>query len=473
MTARSAATATWISTAATQTSTPTAGRQGSVVGDDSVRRTTRRTAGSTTTPLPADDLGAAVELPRPARRVVSLVPSLTEAIASTRPRGARRRHRLVHASGRPRRRPRARHQEPGPGRDRRARPGPRRRQPGGEPRARRRAAAGRRHRGVGDPHRTLDEAFASMRRLFTDALGWDVPAVAGRGRAVWSAPAPADGPTGRRPDLARPVDGGRQRHVHRRRDRAARLAERLRATATSATHASSWPRSTATTSTSCCCPTSPTSSAPTTGRRPSPTRRPRSSRAASLTWYGPSTADRPRRARVDVPSRLAILPKALDALAGARLGVLARQRHATTRCGALPGLDHERARERDRPCGVSPTIALWLPQTRYLAVRLIMVANRLRLPSSVATCRPTQMTQAGKAGQLRQELDLRDRGGAADRGHRALVEVLERLAGLALELGLDELRDVLAALDRGLGQLRQLLRGRSRRRRSRRRCRGP
>ena len=46
--------------------------------------------------------------------------------------------------------------------------------------------------------------------------------------------------------------------------------------------------------------------------------------------------------------------------------------------------------------GVSPTIALWLPLNRYLLPRLIIVASRLRLPSNVAMCRPTQMIQAGK-----------------------------------------------------------------------------
>jgi ABC-type Fe3+-hydroxamate transport system substrate-binding protein len=35
--------------------------------------------------MPRDDLGADVAVPRPARRVVSLVPSLTEALAATRP----------------------------------------------------------------------------------------------------------------------------------------------------------------------------------------------------------------------------------------------------------------------------------------------------------------------------------------------------------------------------------------------------
>ena len=35
--------------------------------------------------MPIDDLGTAVDLPRPARRVVSLVPSLTEAIAASTP----------------------------------------------------------------------------------------------------------------------------------------------------------------------------------------------------------------------------------------------------------------------------------------------------------------------------------------------------------------------------------------------------
>ena len=42
--------------------------------------------------------------------------------------------------------------------------------------------------------RTLDEAFASMRRLFTEAFGWDVPHWLEEAEQVWSRPAPADGP---------------------------------------------------------------------------------------------------------------------------------------------------------------------------------------------------------------------------------------------------------------------------------------
>ena len=61
-----------------------------------------------------DDMGTPFTPRRPASRVVSLVPSLTESIASHPPRGAGRRDRLVHAPGGPRRRPGPRHQEPGP-----------------------------------------------------------------------------------------------------------------------------------------------------------------------------------------------------------------------------------------------------------------------------------------------------------------------------------------------------------------------
>ena len=42
--------------------------------------------------------------------------------------------------------------------------------------------------------RTLDEAFASMRRLFTDALGWDVPSWLDEAERAWSDPPPADRP---------------------------------------------------------------------------------------------------------------------------------------------------------------------------------------------------------------------------------------------------------------------------------------
>ena len=148
----------------------------------------------TTATLPADDLGAAVDAPRPAARVVSLVPSLTEAIASAR------REALVGAT------------------DWCTHPSD---------------LDVDRVRGTKNPDltaiaaltpdvvvanqeenreldverlradgiavwvtriRTLDEAFTSMRRLFEDALGWDVPSWLDDAEQVWSAPTPADGP---------------------------------------------------------------------------------------------------------------------------------------------------------------------------------------------------------------------------------------------------------------------------------------
>ena len=148
----------------------------------------------TTATSPADDLGAAVDAPRPAARVVSLVPSLTEAIASAR------REALVGAT------------------DWCTHPSD---------------LDVDRVRGTKNPDltaiaaltpdlvvanqeenreldverlradgiavwvtriRTLDEAFTSMRRLFEDALGWDVPSWLDDAEQVWSAPTPADGP---------------------------------------------------------------------------------------------------------------------------------------------------------------------------------------------------------------------------------------------------------------------------------------
>ncbi len=40
---------------------------------------------------------------------------------------------------------------------------------------------------------TVDEAFASMRRMFTDALGWDVPEWLVEAERVWAVPPAADG----------------------------------------------------------------------------------------------------------------------------------------------------------------------------------------------------------------------------------------------------------------------------------------
>ena len=63
--------------------------------------------------LPVDDLGTPVPLDRSgADRVVSLVPSLTEAVAATRPEALVGRDGLVHPPRRPRRHPGPRHEEP-------------------------------------------------------------------------------------------------------------------------------------------------------------------------------------------------------------------------------------------------------------------------------------------------------------------------------------------------------------------------
>jgi ABC-type Fe3+-hydroxamate transport system substrate-binding protein len=135
-----------------------------------------------------DDLGHPVELGRPVGRVVSLVPSLTEAIAVTRP-GA-----LVGAT------------------DWCTHPAdldvPRVRGTKNPDRAAVEALAPdlvianreenreldiRRLRDAGvrvwvTVIETVDEAFASMRRMFVDALGWDVPEWLVEAERVWSEP---------------------------------------------------------------------------------------------------------------------------------------------------------------------------------------------------------------------------------------------------------------------------------------------
>ncbi|MGH3456736.1 helical backbone metal receptor [Aeromicrobium sp.] len=140
-----------------------------------------------------DDLGVAVDVARPVRQVVSLVPSLTEAIAATRPealvgatdwcthpaeldvarvRGTKNPDRaaiaalvpdLVIAN-----------QEEN------------------------RELDVKRLRADGiavwvTRIRTLDEAFTSMRRLFDAALGWDVPSWLDEAEHAWSVPPHATG----------------------------------------------------------------------------------------------------------------------------------------------------------------------------------------------------------------------------------------------------------------------------------------
>jgi ABC-type Fe3+-hydroxamate transport system substrate-binding protein len=145
------------------------------------------------TPPATDDLGHPVELTRPARRVVSLVPSLTEAIAATRPealvgatdwcthpadldvprvRGTKNPDRAAIAELRPDLVLANREEN--------------------------RELDVRRLRDDGIAVwvtliETVDEAFASMERMFTEALGWDVPEWLDQARAVWAEPAPESG----------------------------------------------------------------------------------------------------------------------------------------------------------------------------------------------------------------------------------------------------------------------------------------
>jgi ABC-type Fe3+-hydroxamate transport system substrate-binding protein len=140
-----------------------------------------------------DDLGHGVDLGHPVRRVVSLVPSLTEAIALTRPdalvgatdwctqpadldvtrvRGTKNPDRsaivelapdLVIAN-----------------------------------REENRELDITRLREAGIPVwvtviETVDQAFASMRRMFADALGWEIPDWLVAAEQVWAAPPTLDG----------------------------------------------------------------------------------------------------------------------------------------------------------------------------------------------------------------------------------------------------------------------------------------
>jgi ABC-type Fe3+-hydroxamate transport system substrate-binding protein len=140
-----------------------------------------------------DDLGHLVDVPRPVRRVVSLVPSLTEAIAVTRPDalvGAT--DWCTHPSDLDVERVRG---TKNPDRRAIARIAPDL------------VIANREENRELDINRlreagvqvwvtvieTVDEAFASMRRMFADALGWDVPAWLAEAERVWAGPVPEDG----------------------------------------------------------------------------------------------------------------------------------------------------------------------------------------------------------------------------------------------------------------------------------------
>lgn len=141
-----------------------------------------------------DDLGTSVPVPRPGRRVVSLVPSLTEALAVTRPAalvGAT--DWCTHPAGLDVARVRGTKNP-----DRAAIETL-------EPdlvvanQEENRELDVRRLRDAGVPVwvtdvRTVDQAFASMRRLFTEALGWGVPTWLEQAERAWAAPPPAGGP---------------------------------------------------------------------------------------------------------------------------------------------------------------------------------------------------------------------------------------------------------------------------------------
>ena len=137
-----------------------------------------------------DDLGIDVDVPAEARRVVSLVPSLTEAVAATRPdalvgatdwcthpadldvmrvRGTKNPDRRAIAALEP---------------DLVI---------ANQEESRELDVRRLREAGVAvwvTRIETVDEAFSSMRRLFTDALGWGVPAWLEEAERAWSGPVP-------------------------------------------------------------------------------------------------------------------------------------------------------------------------------------------------------------------------------------------------------------------------------------------
>ncbi len=141
-----------------------------------------------------DDLGHHVALTRPARRVVSLVPSLTEAVAATRPEalvGAT--DWCTHPADLDVERVRGT-KNPDRGAIERLRP-----DLVVANQEENRELDVRRLREAGVPVwvtriETVDEAFASMRRLFRDALGWPVPDWLLEAEGAWGEP-PSQGVT--------------------------------------------------------------------------------------------------------------------------------------------------------------------------------------------------------------------------------------------------------------------------------------
>ncbi len=76
--------------------------------------------------------------------------------------------------------------------------------------------------------RDLDEAVSSLRRMFSLALGWREPPWLTQAEQAWAQPVPGPPDPRRHPDLARSLDGGRLGHVHRRPGRPPRPGQRLR-----------------------------------------------------------------------------------------------------------------------------------------------------------------------------------------------------------------------------------------------------
>ena len=174
--------------------------------------------------LISDDLGDRRPAGRPPRRVVSLVPSLTEAVAATRAGAAGRRHRLLHAPGRPGRGAGRRHEVPRRGRACSA----------AEPdlvlanaeENRREDVDALRAAGVPVwvtyPRDARRGARSSLGRLLRRCSAPDRSAVAGRRpRGVVGAASPRPPAPGGGPGLAPAVGGAGRRHLRRRPARAA------------------------------------------------------------------------------------------------------------------------------------------------------------------------------------------------------------------------------------------------------------
>jgi ABC-type Fe3+-hydroxamate transport system substrate-binding protein len=144
--------------------------------------------------MTTDDLGAPVEASRPASRVVSLVPSLTEALAATRPDallGAT--DWCTHPADLDVTRVRG---TKNPDVRRIVELGPDLVVANQEEN---RELDVRRLRDSGVPvwvtvTETVPQAIGAMQRLFVDALGWGVPAWLEQVAAAWDAPLPAPGP---------------------------------------------------------------------------------------------------------------------------------------------------------------------------------------------------------------------------------------------------------------------------------------